>query len=172
MRKDLLSISNGFMAKKMIKAKNKHLIREDFDSFSTQWMLWVVWQKTQQNREFQELLKSIPDTAVIIEDSSEQTSKTATLWGCKNDELATLRKEAEKRVKAQYKDEVCKTQLKRLRNEAKMAISDVGTFRGKNNMGKILTMCKRALEAGTEPPIDYGLLKESGVYLGDSEKVF
>ncbi len=43
--------------------------------------------------------------------------------------------------------------------------TDYGTFRGRNVMGKILTICKKCLQDGTEPPIDYELLKSKHIYL-------
>ncbi len=164
-RDELIKIKNGYTAKKVVKNKNKELIREDFDKFSTEWMLWVVWQKTQQNKEFQRILKSIPSNAVIIEDSSWQTSKTSTLWGCKNRELRKARANRKKELTKQgVTDSVIKTEVRK--------IDGIGTFIGKNNMGKILMLCKRALENNTEPPIDYALLKSYHIYLNSDKPLF
>ncbi len=166
-REDLLSVGGGFGAKKMIKARNKHLIREDFNQFRTQWMLWVVWQKTVQNISFQELLLKIPGSGVIIEDSSMHNGQTASIWGCKNDILNGLREARAKEIGAQYKDIMKDAPLKKLKNEEKMKIVDKGIFTGQNNMGKILMMCKRALEHDTVPPIDCDLLRGSAIYLSN-----
>lgn len=41
----------------------------------------------------------------------------------------------------------------------------VGVFRGKNVMGKILMACRDALRSGSEPQIDYALLREKRINL-------
>lgn len=40
-----------------------------------------------------------------------------------------------------------------------------GLLRGKNIMGKIITICRRCLQQGTEPEIDTDLLNQAGIYL-------
>lgn len=42
---------------------------------------------------------------------------------------------------------------------------DFGVYRGRNVMGKILTICKNSLAAGTEPAIDYELLRSKHIHL-------
>ena len=43
--------------------------------------------------------------------------------------------------------------------------TEYGTFRGSNVMGKILTICRNSLLNGTEPEIDYDLLKNKNIHL-------
>lgn len=40
-----------------------------------------------------------------------------------------------------------------------------GKLVGENNLGKILLICRRALIEGTEPHIDYDLLRSKDIYL-------
>ncbi len=40
-----------------------------------------------------------------------------------------------------------------------------GIIRGGNGMGKILTICKRCLETGTQPDINRDLLNSAGIYI-------
>lgn len=163
-QKQLIESKNGFVAKKMIKNKNKDKIRKDFKFFRLQWMLWVVWQKTIGNKDFRELLLSIPSNSIIIEDSSWQTSNTSLLWGCKNIEFKNFKNSLKKRITSEneglkkceidrkFKDELSKHKL-------------FGTFSGQNNMGKILMLCKKSIENNTEPSIDYDLLKRYEIFL-------
>ena len=44
-------------------------------------------------------------------------------------------------------------------------ITNVGSFVGENNMGKILMMCTIALQNNTVPLIDYELLRAKKIYL-------
>lgn len=50
--------------------------------------------------------------------------------------------------------------------------TDYGTFRGRNVMGKILTICRNCIVDGTEPPIDYELLKSKHIHLLGKELFF
>lgn len=163
-RKDIIASNNGFAAKKFIKNKHKDKIRDDFDEFRVQWMLWVVWQKTKGNNEFQKLLLSIPDDAVIIENSSWQTSPTATVWGCKNMELRRSRAKVKKEI-INSNEGMKKKDVEKLLSVELNKVSGKGTFIGENNMGKILMLCREALQKNTEPNINYGLLSEHDIYL-------
>ncbi len=72
-------MTSGDRAKRCSKAKYKNDIRNDFAFFRLQWMLWCVWQKClfnqgrkvnqrlHPNQSFANLLKSVPDDAVIVE---------------------------------------------------------------------------------------------------------
>lgn len=62
--------TNGFMAKKALRRQNECWAREDFPTFCKEWMLYVVWQKCVTNNDFRRLLRAIPLSAVIIEDST------------------------------------------------------------------------------------------------------
>lgn len=47
-----------------------------------------------------------------------------------------------------------------------------GIFKGENNLGKILMLCRESLKAGIEPPIDYQLLQSKHVCLFGKELQF
>ena len=147
--------TNGFMAKKGIRL---------------QWMLFCVWQKCLGNSDFRKLLLSLPNDAVIIEDSTFQRGNTATLWGCRNDELKKRLDALRKELKAQGK---CKAAIKREQDKMRLGEwATIGVFKGQNLMGKILMTCKQALEQGTEPPINYALLQEAHINLLGKELTF
>jgi hypothetical protein len=44
-------------------------------------------------------------------------------------------------------------------------VNSVGEWRGQNNIGKILMICRDCLAQGTEPEIDYELLDSSNIYI-------
>lgn len=73
--------TNGFMAKKKIRRFNEDKKRADWEEFNVQWMLYCVWCKVVNNREFRDMLLAIPSDAVIIEDSTFQNGCTAAIWG-------------------------------------------------------------------------------------------
>ena len=56
-------------------------------------------------------------------------------------------------------------ELARLKMEERNKIKYVGSYDGTNCMGKILKLCQLALLNGTEPPIDYDLLRSKQIYL-------
>lgn len=161
---DIIASNNGFTAKKLIKNKHKDKIRVDFNAFRVQWMLWVVWQKTKGNNAFQKLLLSIPDDAVIIENSSCQTSATAKVWGCKNMELKRTRAKLKKDIE-NTSGHMKRKDVERLLSVELNKVTGVGTFVGENNMGKILMLCRDALQKNIEPDINYRLLSEHDIFL-------
>lgn len=155
---------NPFLAKKVIKRKNIELIRQDWTEVRLQWMQYVVWQKCIGNSDFRNLLLSIPDNAVIIEDSTANHGATSSVWGAKNKELRQVRRQKKKELCALYPT-MKKKDLNLLISEECEKITDVGCFVGENNMGKILMMCKVALENHVLPPIDFELLRAKKIYL-------
>lgn len=163
-QKELINSNNGFIAKKFVKNKNQNEIRKDFNEFRIQWMLWTVWQKTKNNNDFQKLLKSIPDNAIIIEDSTWQNSNTATLWGCKSIELKKYKIQLKKEITKDY-PLIKKSELNRLINKKMQDINIKWEYHGQNVMGKILMLCKYAIENNKEPDIDYDLLHNHEIYL-------
>ena len=96
----LTECSNGFMAKKSIRRLNKDQQRADWEEFNVQWMLYVVWQKCVDNPDFRRLLLALPSDAVIIEDSTFQAGRTATVWGTRNAELKAKLNELKKSLQA------------------------------------------------------------------------
>ena len=55
--------------------------------------------------------------------------------------------------------------LKQLINVETNKINDIGVWKGQNNIGKILMICRDCLIEGSEPEIDYDLLQQSNIYL-------
>lgn len=163
-QRDLQAEQNAFLAKKVIKRRNAEHIRQDWEDVRLQWMLYVVWNKCVGNADFRNLLLSIPDDAVIIEDSTANHGETSLIWGAKNKELRQIRRQKKKELCALYPT-MKKKDLNLLISEECGKITDVGCFVGENNMGKILMMCKIALQHNTVPTIDYELLRTKKIYL-------
>ena len=154
---------------------NEGIARKDWYDFNVQWMLFVVWQKIKGNEEFRKLLMAVPESATIIEDTTFQhgakVNDTTTFWGAKNNE----RKDFDALVKKYIgltKQDAKKGTKKRLKAEVVNNFTDYGTFRGCNVMGKILTICRKCLQDGTEPIIDYKLLKSKHIHLLGKELTF
>lgn len=163
-QRDLQAEQNAFLAKKVIKRRNAEHIRQDWEDVRLQWMLYVVWNKCVGNADFRNLLLAIPDDAVIIEDSTANHGETSLIWGAKNKELRQVRRQKKKELCALYPT-MKKKDLNLLISEECGKITDVGCFVGENNMGKILMMCKIALQHNTVPTIDYELLRTKKIYL-------
>lgn len=51
-----LKQNSGVWAKRYTKGKYIKEARTDFNDFKHDWMIWVVWQKAQQNKGFRDLL--------------------------------------------------------------------------------------------------------------------
>lgn len=162
--------TNGFMAKKGIRKPHDSEVRADWEAFNVEWMKYVVWQKCLGNSDFRKLLVSLPDDAVIIEDSTFQAGRTATVWGTRNVELKKRLNAYKKELKAQGYN---KAAIKRECDTKRLGEwSQVGVFVGRNVMGKILMACRRALVNGTEPNIDYALLRNSHINILGKELSF
>lgn len=162
-QRGLQAEQNAFLAKKVIKRRNAEHIRQDWEDVRLQWMLYVVWHKC-SNANFRNLLLSIPNDAVIIEDSTANHGATSSVWGAKNKELMCVRRVLKKELIA-HNPTMKKKDLNKLISKECSKITDIGSFVGENNMGKILMMCKIALQNSTVPPIDYDLLREKKIYL-------
>ena len=120
--------------------------------------------------QFRRLLHSLPDDAVIIEDSTFQAGRTATVWGTRNAELKKRLNAYKKILKAQG---MCKAAIKREQDRMRLGEwSTIGVFKGQNLMGKILMACKEALEYGSEPSIDYALLNGKRINILGKEVSF
>ena len=163
LQRELMEETNGFMAKKRIRRKNEEMKREDWEEFNVMWMLYVVWNKVKGNNEFKKILMGLPDDAVIIEDSTFQAGRTATIWGTKNKELRRQLNDYKKELKVKG---FCKKMIKDLGDEKRLGEwRKQGVFEGKNFMGKILMLCREALKNDSVPPIDFDLLKSKNIYL-------
>lgn len=169
-QRELQKSDNGYEAKKAIRRKYEQvgLSRDDWNTFNVQWMLFVVWQKVTQNKKFAEKLRKIPSNAMIVENSTFQKVQkgkdTAAFWGMRNQVI----KEATQILETAAEVEnftASKKDVEKAKMVARNKINHVGTWEGVNCMGKILTICKHCLENGTEPPIDYDLLRSKGIYL-------
>ena len=160
----LMEEPNAFLAKKVVKRKNIEYVREDWVEVRLQWMLYVVWQKCIGNSNFRNLLLSIPDDVVIIEDSTANHGATSSVWGAKNKELRNVRRALKKELIA-HNPTMKKKDLNLLISKECGKITDVGYFIGQNNMGKILMLCRIALRNNTVSPIDYELLRAKKIYL-------
>ena len=161
----LIAERNGYAAKKDIRAKYEAaLARDDWETFNIDWMLYVVWQKTLNNKDFQAELLNLPRNAILLENSAFQKAKkkgdTRAIWGCTNEELL----EASNTVEDFYKQSNPK--MKKAELQGKMSVLRyIGKFEGKNLMGKILMLCRHALLTNTVPPIDFDNLRRAQIYL-------
>ena len=162
-QKELLVETNGYASKKRIRNKNENIARpkEDWESFNIEWMKYVVWNKVKGNEAFQELLRSVPKDAMIVENSTLQTGKTAAIWGAKNQDLEDARERAVKLLTSSPNRKVSKEEIKKTYN----SINHIGVYKGKNLMGKILKLCQLALVEGKELDINYDLLRSKNIYL-------
>lgn len=169
----LLYERNGYTAKKKVKNSNRELIREDWEEFMADWMLYVIWAKCRGNKDFADRLKSIPRDAIIMENSTTIHEGTSVYWGSKNRELEEAREKVARYTELLYLKKVRQGKIKKNQSELETAIQAarneihyIGTFRtGHNFMGKILKMCQIALLDGAEPPINYDLLRQKQIYL-------
>ncbi len=157
--------AGGYAAKRYGKSKFKKQVREDFDGdFRLQWMLWVVWQKTKGNKDFQNLLLQIPSDVYVLENTSTDTGGTAKVWGCCNKELTKARKAHVEKVTA-ANSHLSKKAHGELIAVERNKIDSVGTWEGENNMGKILMTCRNCIIDGTEPQIDLDLLRSKQIHI-------
>lgn len=167
----LIADESGYDAKKNIRHFNEDKGRKDWYEFNQQWMLYVVWKKIQDNEQFRNLLMAIPDGAIIIEDSSFQNGSTATFWGTKNNERKDFYKIVKKYIDGTEIDASEKKKDEMLLKEFN-DFTDYGTYRGCNVMGKILMICRQCVKDGTEPDIDYVLLRSKHIHLLGKELTF
>ena len=151
---------NGLKCKRIYRRRPEFTVqmRNDFYTYNTQWMIYILWQKCLQNKQFSDLLARIPLDAHVVENTSFHKGAASIFWGAKNRELTIARMDAEKKVteKGGFK---FKKDLVLTRMQASNAINNIGCFVGKNVMGKIIKICSLSLQYGKEPPIDYSWLK-------------
>lgn len=165
-QKKLQNEASGYSAKKAIRRRYEDKKRPDWEEYNVEWMKYVVWTKVNNNADFKELLMKVPSDAIILENVSFQNKSavTSTFWGARNEELKKCVDIVERYV--EYNNPNVKSkELARLKMEERNKIKYVGSYVGANCMGKILKMCQLALLNGTEPPIDYDLLRSKQIYL-------
>lgn len=161
--------NDGYAAKKQIRMRNQNVARskEDWESFNVEWMKYVVWQKCKTNIDFANTLKKIPETAMVIENSTGMTSETAQFWGAFNRQLSELRDAKEKK----YLMENPKA-TKEAINIERNSWRNYGLWEGTNCMGKILKACSLCLIHDKELPIDYDILNRANIYLMGKKLIF
>ena len=159
------SAKSGYAAKRFIKAKYNIFVREDFNKFRLQWMLWCVWQKCVGNQTFRQLLRSVPDDVILVEDTTTDNGGTAEIWGCRNQEQREAQSVARKEITARLEGQF--NSKKKLEAEIDKSVLQrthtIGKYIGQNNIGKIIMICRDCLINGTEPDIDYDLLKSTNI---------
>lgn len=161
----LLFAKSGYDAKKSVRTKYEDsFAREDWETFNVEWMKWCVWQKITGSDDFRKTLSDIPQDAYIIENSTHQKGKTATFWGMKNPELEEKRDIVEECAKYDYPS-IKKKDLTIKTMEARNQLNHIGIWHGINCMGKILKYLQLCLIDGSEPQINYDLLREKKIYL-------
>lgn len=176
----LLYERNGYTAKKKVKNANRGLIRNDWEEIMADWMLYVVWNKCKGNEDFANKLRAIPRNAIIMENSTTIHEGTSIYWGSKNEELEDAREKVVRFTEIEYQNKVRQGKIKRDKSELEAQIQKainsihyIGKYSGGHNcMGKILKRCQIALIDGTEPPIDYDLLRSKQIYLFGKKLVF
>jgi len=168
-QKQLTENNDGYAAKKKIRQKNEVVARskEDWETFNVEYMKYVVWQKCKTNKDFAKKLKSVPITALIVENSTGMTSETAQVWGCFNQSLMDLRYAKEKKYQME-RPTAKEEELNIERNKW----NRYGIWEGRNLMGKILKACSICLINDEELPIDYDLLRSKHIYLLGKEMEF
>lgn len=170
LQKALIEINDGYKAKKEYRNKRyDHIKRDDWETFNIEWMKYVVWQKCKGNSDFAELLKSIPKTAMVVENSTGMPGTTAQVWGCFNSELEELRDAKVKRYAIEHS--IKKDNDERL-NIGRNRWNNYGVWSGKNLMGKIIKMCSICLQQGIELPIDHEQLRSKHIHLLGKELDF
>ncbi len=161
----LLMAKSGYDAKKQIRSRYEEVFgRKSWNSFNVEWMKWVIWIKVNANKNFKELLLTIPRNTHIIENSTHQNGGTSSFWGCKNDDLEEKRDVVEKWF--HYDNYTLTTkELESKEIQIRNSINHIGKWIGCNCMGKILKYIQLCLLENVEPKIDYELLRSKNIYL-------
>lgn len=137
--------------------------RKDFNT--SEWhyhlMLYAVWLKCLQNKEFAQMLLSIPEDYVIIENQNGFHGWELADWGCKNKIAYRAYIEKNKEITEEYGGINGVVQM---RDNAKIETGQTGIWTGMNHQGKILMACREALRRGIEPPINYDALNKAEIY--------
>ena len=167
----LFTAPSSRAARSFVEFRFRDLVRPDFKSFRLQWMLYVVWQKCQNNESFRQLLLNVPQDAIIVEDRTTDSGESAGFWGCRNLELHNARVNLETILINRHKG-LTHTEKSVLVSLETNKINTVGQWKGQNNMGKILMICRDSLAQATEPEIDYELLGETGIHILDKMLFF
>ena len=160
----LVKSVSGLAAKVFVKSPNKRHVRSDFPSFRLQWMLYVVWQKCKGNADFRKLLMQVPDDVTLVENTTDDKGGSAEIWGCCNRKLVDYRSNLAAEI-TKANPTMKKKDLKRLINVETNKVNSIGEWRGQNNIGKILMICRDCIIKGTEPVINYDLLRDAQIHI-------
>ena len=163
-QEELRAAKSPYAAKRFIKRKHRKEVRADFPEFRTQWMLWCVWQKCKGNIDFRRKLLSIPGNVILIEETTTDTGGSGQIWGCSNRELVKVRKQLAESL-TEKNPELSKKNLALLINVKTNAIRNIGMFKGQNNIGKILMICRDCIKRGIEPDVDINLLRSKNIHI-------
>lgn len=163
-QEELRAAKSPYASKRFVKGKHRKEVREDFTEFRTQWMLWCVWQKCKGNFDFSRKLLSIPDDMILVEETTTDTGGSGQIWGCSNCELVDARKAKAQSITEKHTD-LTKKNLAFLINVETNAIRDIGVFKGQNNIGKILMICRDCIKRGIEPSIYRDLLRSKNIFI-------
>lgn len=163
-QEELRAAKSPYASKRFVKGKHRKEVRGDFSEFRTQWMLWCVWQKCKGNLDFRKKLHSIPNDVILVEETTTDTGGSGQIWGCSNRELVEARKAKAQSLTETHTD-LSKKNLDFLINIETNAILKVGTFKGQNNIGKILLICRDCIKRGIEPSIDLNLLSSKNIFI-------
>lgn len=161
---ELKAAKSLYAAKRFVKGKHRKEVRNDFCEFRTQWMLWCVWQKCRGNADFRSKLLSVPEDVTLVEETTTDTGSSGQVWGCSNRELVEVRKRLAQSI-IENNSNLSKRELAHRLNVETNASRNVGLFRGCNNIGKILMICRECILRQTEPDIDHDLLRLKNIYL-------
>lgn len=162
-------LGNGLkMKRKFIYAQEyKRYLRDtEFENgkemWCFEWMKWITWEKVRQNKEFKNILLSIPKNAIIIEQAQKRPTKDRpSMWGAWNEEL---KKERNIIIRtAQIENGLKKGSKATQVQDVLYAVNNVGTWIGENSEGQILTMAKLALNEEINLPIDADMLNEAKI---------
>lgn len=170
-QEQMQTFKSGFAAKMFIKNKYKEYIRKDFEEFRLDWMIYVVWQKCLNNENFGQKLLSIPDDAILVEDTTKNKSQTRLFWGASNTELFNKRQEKEDEIKNSFKYKTKKELNQKISIEINK-IRNIGVYNGQNNMGKILMLCRECLRQNITPPYNAELLNNKRIYINSQLLIF
>ena len=170
-QEELRAAKSPYAAKRFVKRKHHKEVRSDFPEFRTQWMLWCVWQKCKGNIDFRRKLISIPDNVILVEETTTDTGGSGQIWGCSNREIVEVRKQVAKSLTEKH-TELSKKNLAFLINVETNAIRNIGIFKGQNNIGKILMICRDCIKRGIEPDIDLNLIRSKNIYILDTLLTF
>jgi predicted NAD-dependent protein-ADP-ribosyltransferase YbiA (DUF1768 family) len=168
---------NGLKAKRVYRnLANEHSVfqRGDWDSFNIEFMKYVILCKIRSNAEFRNLLLSIPDNAMLIEDVSFLSGTKKLVWGAENIELKRVKEVKLKLLKQRLSEDNIPFS-KRYKQMLNNRILGIGCYCGKNLMGKILTEAVVRMKYYADQPeiiVDYELLNSKDIYWFGNKLVF